>query len=244
MSPIEAPEEYLREAEMRARKFSGAYTGTSGTLAADVIRLIGMVRSFPRVAAAERALVAELDAVKPRLRLIGLSGPAGAGKDLVASMIPHSRRVAFADPLYAGLAAMLGCEESTLRDRRTKEQPTSLGVSPRRLLQTLGTEWGRRLVHDEIWLRIAKRRWARAWEDGVHAVVVPDVRFENEAEAIRAAGGEIWLVHRPSAAPVEAHASEAGLPLRLVDRLLLNGSTVTELRYRVESTLALTAAAG
>ena len=31
---------YLAEAEMRARQFSGAYTGTSGTLAADVLRIL------------------------------------------------------------------------------------------------------------------------------------------------------------------------------------------------------------
>ena len=31
---------YLQEAEYRARRFSGAYTGTSGTLAADVMRLL------------------------------------------------------------------------------------------------------------------------------------------------------------------------------------------------------------
>ena len=31
---------YLLEAEFRARAFSGAYTGTAGTLAADVLRLL------------------------------------------------------------------------------------------------------------------------------------------------------------------------------------------------------------
>lgn len=31
---------YLQEAEFRARAFSGAFTGTSGTLAADVLRLL------------------------------------------------------------------------------------------------------------------------------------------------------------------------------------------------------------
>lgn len=40
------PEDYLREAEQRARRFSGAYTGTSGTLAADVLRLLKEVRSL------------------------------------------------------------------------------------------------------------------------------------------------------------------------------------------------------
>ena len=37
-------DDYLQEAEYRARRFSGAYTGTSGTLAADVIRLLAEVR--------------------------------------------------------------------------------------------------------------------------------------------------------------------------------------------------------
>ncbi len=31
---------YLTECEQRARQFSGAYTGTSGSLAADVLRLL------------------------------------------------------------------------------------------------------------------------------------------------------------------------------------------------------------
>lgn len=33
-------DEYVRDAEYRARRFSGAYTGTSGALAADVLRLL------------------------------------------------------------------------------------------------------------------------------------------------------------------------------------------------------------
>lgn len=42
---------YLLEAELRARKFSGAYTGTSGTLAAHVMHLLAEVRRL-KVAAA------------------------------------------------------------------------------------------------------------------------------------------------------------------------------------------------
>ena len=38
------PEQYIIDAEHRARRFSGAYTGTSGTLAADVILLAREVR--------------------------------------------------------------------------------------------------------------------------------------------------------------------------------------------------------
>ena len=44
---------YLAECEHRARQFSGAYTGTSGTLAADVMRLLFEVRRL-KVEAAYR----------------------------------------------------------------------------------------------------------------------------------------------------------------------------------------------
>lgn len=46
---------YLLECEMRARRFSGAYTGTSGTLAADVLRLLAELSRVKVEAAVERA---------------------------------------------------------------------------------------------------------------------------------------------------------------------------------------------
>jgi hypothetical protein len=47
------PDSYLVECEQDARRFSGAYTGTSGTLAAHVMRLLAEVRRL-KVAAAYR----------------------------------------------------------------------------------------------------------------------------------------------------------------------------------------------
>lgn len=46
---------YLLECEMRARRFSGAFTGTSGTLAADVLRLLAEVSRLKHQAAVEQA---------------------------------------------------------------------------------------------------------------------------------------------------------------------------------------------
>ena len=46
---------YLLECEMRARQFSGAFTGTSGTLAADVLRLLRELQHVKGEAAVERA---------------------------------------------------------------------------------------------------------------------------------------------------------------------------------------------
>ena len=171
-------------------------------------------------------------------RLIGLTGAAGAGKDLVATLIPGALRIAFADPLYEGLAAMLGIPEALLRSRATKEAPLAgLGRSPRQLLQTLGTDWGRQMVSPDIWLQAAYWRWEKASAAGHSFVVVPDVRFANEARLIHDQGGEVWLIHRPHLEPVAAHVSEAGLPLGQIDRLLVNDGSVEQLRERVGATL-------
>jgi hypothetical protein len=178
-----------------------------------------------------------LKVYSPGRVLIGLTGPAGCGKDTVAAMIPESHRIGFADPLYQGLSAMLGIPEHILRARGQKEVPLErLGKSPRHLLQTLGTEWGRDLVHPNIWLELAFWRWEAAAARGQRVIVVPDVRFRNEAEAIRAEGGEVWMVHRESVTPVASHSSETGLDARLIDRLVVNNAGLDDLRRIVAET--------
>lgn len=166
-------------------------------------------------------------------RLIGFTGPAGCGKDLAASLIPAAVRVGFADALYAGLAAMLGVPEAELRDRSRKEHPIAVGCpSPRRLLQTLGTEWGRGCVSKDLWVTLAVRRWEEAWKGAV-TIVVPDVRFQNEAEAIRDHGGQVWRIIRDVPPIAAGHVSEAGLRKELVDREIRNDGTIADLRANV-----------
>ncbi len=53
--PEPLPDAYLLECELRARQFSGAYTGTAGTLAADVLRLLKEVSRLKGEAVVERA---------------------------------------------------------------------------------------------------------------------------------------------------------------------------------------------
>lgn len=178
---------------------------------------------------------------KPRtgFRLIGLTGPAGCGKNFVAAMIPDARVIALADPLYAGLAEMLGVSEDSLRVRSAKERPIDwLGKSPRQLLQTLGTEWGRKLVADDVWLRIAERRLNELEEDGFRSAVIADVRFDNEAEMIRARGGEVWRIEREPETAAADHVSEAGISPALIDRVIDNRGTPDQTRRLVLEALA------
>jgi hypothetical protein len=81
--------------------------------------------------------------------LIGLHGKAHAGKDTVGQMLVGYGldRVAFADPIKRMLIEGLGLTAEHF-DSPLKEEPIPwLGKSPRQLMQTLGTEWGRDLVN-------------------------------------------------------------------------------------------------
>lgn len=170
--------------------------------------------------------------------IIGICGAAGAGKDAVTVRLVDAhgfRRIAFADPIYEMLAVLTETPAERLRDRRAKEAEISwLGASPRRLLQTLGTEWGRRHVADDIWIKIAIRRASQS-----RLVTIPDVRFANEAEAIRAAGGSVWLVERPGLSCLDAasasHESERGIAASLIDAVIANDGDLNTLCRRVDS---------
>lgn len=156
--------------------------------------------------------------------MIGLAGAAGSGKTTLAKALEARgfKIIAFADPIYEAVSAIVGLPVAALQQREIKEKPLEwLGRSPRHLLQTLGTEWGRDSISQTIWIDIALHR-AEHFPD----VVIPDVRFDNEARAIRANGGRVWQLNRDDYRPLERsaciHSSEAGVSGHLVDLTIDN----------------------
>ena len=176
--------------------------------------------------------------------LIGLCGAAGSGKDTVASILRETAqfyRVAFADPLYEMAAIVTGLLPEDLQDRELKEQEIDwIGKSPRQLLQTLGTEWGRSMVSESLWVDIGMRRIDRLLADGRN-VVVTDVRFDNEAAAVKSAGGEVWQVIRGEGCVRGVsmrHSSEAGISEVLIDKTIGNWGSLARLRETVDAAVA------
>jgi len=171
--------------------------------------------------------------------IIGICGAAGAGKDTIAGLLVERgyRQIAFADPIYEAVSVITGLSVDDLKDRSRKENTLGwISQSPRRLLQSLGTEWGREMIHPEIWVMSALRR---VEEGGDYCIT--DVRFPNEAEAIKARGGVVWRVARPgfsALADDEAgHSSEAGIPARYIDDELENAGTMDDLAAAVDAAL-------
>lgn len=104
----------------------------------------------------------------------------------------------------------------------------------RRLQQVLGTEVGREVLGESIWVDTGMEKVAKVHARGV-PVVVTDCRFDNEAEAVREAGGKVVRVVRPSLpAPTDGHASESGISEHLVDREIVNDGTLDDLRAAAE----------
>jgi hypothetical protein len=148
-----------------------------------------------------------------KLRLIGITGKAGSGKDTIGEYLDEMycyRRISFAQPIRNGVSAMLELSSECFQHPLKEQVLVNIGRSPRQLLQTLGTEWGRNLVHPDLWLILAKESIERAWADGF-GVAITDVRFENEASMVRELGGQVWHVMRDSAGTPHQHASEAGV---------------------------------
>lgn len=148
-------------------------------------------------------------------KLIGISGYARSGKDTVGQYLVERygyQRVAFADAVRHAvllLDPMVKCEFGYVRLGHIVQSDGWDAAKVnydeiRRLLQVMGTEVGRMLLGENVWIEIAGRKM-----EGLDRVVITDVRFENEAAAIREWGGQVWRINRPGVGAVNGHASEA-----------------------------------
>jgi len=118
-----------------------------------------------------------------------------------------------------------------------KEQSIEwLGKSPRELMQTLGTEWGRSLIHQDIWLRVAEQNLAFLAEthDTASGFVITDLRTENEAEFIRKHGGVVIHLIREAAPSVSPHSTEQRLGIQDNDRVVHNDGSIESLHEQFD----------
>lgn len=145
--------------------------------------------------------------------IIGIAGLARVGKDTLADYLARVHdfdKYSFARPIKQAVQVMFGLDDRHTDGELKEVTLSELGKSPRELMQTLGTDWARDMVHQDAWLISAQMRIKQ--EDTGH-VVFSDVRFENEAAWIRGLGGVVIHMRRSFAMSVRAHVSEAGVAL-------------------------------
>ena len=64
-------------------------------------------------------------------------------------------------------------------------------------------------------------------------VVIPDVRFPNEADAIKELGGIIWRINRHGLNGINEHRSEHAMDSYMVDHVIYNDGSLDELSDEV-----------
>lgn len=175
-------------------------------------------------------------------KLIGIHGAAGSGKDTAANYLTEYRRrdfrtIAFAEPIRVAMRAIFGWDDSYFRHPKKNEIDPKFGISPRKAMQTLGTEWGRSLINTDLWLIIAGEK-SQPMIDSGFFVLVTDCRFENEAAWIRKQGGVIWHIDRKAAAGAGTegnHVSESGVKFVKGDKRIDNNETLGHFYDKVDA---------
>lgn len=184
------------------------------------------------------------------MKLIGINGYARTGKDTVANILVLQAgftRVAFADKLRESLYVLNPTIEwnysyglaygaksvSTVKAAVDKfgwdgVKKTGWGKAVRVLLQRMGTEVGRNILGENIWVDAATRFF-----DDNGKYVFTDCRFENEAKLVTELGGQVWRVDRPGVEPANDHISEIGLDNWNFDVRLDNDGTISDLASKV-----------
>jgi hypothetical protein len=166
-------------------------------------------------------------AVSGSVMIIGFAGKKQAGKSTAAGFLVAAgfKRVSFAEPMKVVAEHLLMCAGMSSHNvrffERHKEDPMPIvGVTMRHFLQTLGTDWGRKLIHPDLWVMAAAGRIESMLSEG-QDLVFEDVRFENEAAFIRDRGGLIVHIERKTGA-VDPHESESGIGVAFGDATIHN----------------------
>lgn len=209
--------------------------------------------------------------------IIGICGLIGSGKGTVADILIEShgfQKLSFADALKDGVAAMFEWPRHLLegdtkesREWREKEDPfwsqeMEKSISPRLVLQLVGTEAMRLGFFNGVWVSIVKQKLINNPNTNW---VLPDTRFPNEIEMLHSIGAKVWRVRRgpdpewydlAKAAndPMFLHAPEAHDEMEKIgvhhsewawigskfDAVILNDSSIDELKNLVDIILGKT----
>lgn len=175
-------------------------------------------------------VIGSKDLYKDRPRVIGITGLKRSGKSTLATILGDTHiRMSFARPLKRMLKAM-GLTDDELEDKETVLP--RFGKTPRFLLQTLGTEWGRKMVEQNIWLNIAREEATKYLSVG-QRVCFDDVRFDNEANLIHQLGGEVWHIKRGPQENTDGHVSEKGVAAHFIHRVVYNSGSCEDLAAHI-----------
>ncbi len=165
--------------------------------------------------------------------IIGLCGPSGSGKTSLGILLDNRGYIyaPFAEPIKLMLKTLLEHQNvperiivEMLYGNRKEEVSEYLDFNtPRHAMQTLGTEWGRKLIGSDFWLTVWENRI-----EGHENVVCDDVRHLNEAKVIRYHKGKVVRIMRDGTS-IGLHSSEREYEKIDADLIIHNNGSIEEM---------------
>jgi|TARA_B110000879_G_scaffold191651_1_gene256997 dephospho-CoA kinase len=167
----------------------------------------------------------------PRV-IVGVCGLRGSGKTTLANALCErsmqsgnsSKVLNFADPLKAGIKPLFLFSDEQLHGSLKEAVDERWGISPRRAMQRLATEFLRDTIDKDFFI---KHLLCRITDPNCNYVIA-DVRFKNEQEALKKAGAIIVRLNRIGL-DTDEHSSEKSIDPTFVDIELGNNGSCEEL---------------
>ena len=172
-------------------------------------------------------------------RLITFTGKMGSGKTTAIDCIRRLQRkmilsIKLAQPLYDIQ------EYAYQRIENVYRRPDNF-IKDRKLLQFLGTEWGREGIRDSLWIDIWKDEVSNTLQNYTNTLVITDdVRYDNEAKAVHELGGKVIKIESTRTDErintkngIVNHPSEVGVSPYLITATLKNDGTIDDLEKAI-----------
>lgn len=186
--------------------------------------------------------------------VIGISGIKGSGKDTIADhLVEHHNfiKVSFADVLKDGCKAIFGFNDRQLYGDLKEVIDDNWGITPRQAMQFVGTDLFRNQIKllmpwikDTFWIQCTLNKIKQIQENTETCnknIVIADIRFENEVDAVKQINGKIINITRDNLTYNDAceHESEKYIDHLDYDHKIYNNSSFTSLYLATENVLTL-----
>ena len=173
--------------------------------------------------------------------VIGITGHARNGKDVIADILIndfHFEKRSFAKPLKDACKIIFDWTEEHVNGKLKEVEDQRWGITPRLAMQLIGTDFAQECLCKNS-LSFARTTGRSLWVkrclidiEGKN-IVIPDVRFLHEAQAIKDIGGKIIRVVRPGFEGTSNHASETEMAQIQEDERIINDQGLDVLKQRV-----------
>jgi len=147
------------------------------------------------------------------MKIVAFTGKMFSGKTTAAQFLVENcgyTRIPFCETLKQMCAAMGLSDEQLYGSEKNTPSTVFCGKTPRYIMQTLGTDWARKMIGEDIWVNLWEINVLKQMQKFESKIVIDDLRFPNEAKMVNRLGGKVLKIVRPltNDEAVSKHPSE------------------------------------